>query len=214
MAASYPGAVKTFTTKSAGQTIQPADVNDLQDEVNAIESGLLNGTAPVTSSNATVNALQVSSGSTFAVRPVMPPPDIAVVFRASTVTIGSSGASTLTWDAQSIATNSSLHSTATNPDRLTPQSTGVYFFAAGVRVNAPALASTGTMQINIRDSSGGEIGRFLTDITAQGTILQVCGYKRFDVVGGYAVCVLGMTGQSAVSVSSGVGETWFSIRKL
>src|SRR3990167_2607956 len=64
MAASYPGSVKTFTTRNAGDVIQPAHVNDLQDEVNAIESGLLNGTAPLNSSNSTVANLSVSGGST------------------------------------------------------------------------------------------------------------------------------------------------------
>lgn len=64
MPASYPGSVKTFTTRSAGQTIEAAHVNDLQDEVNAIEAGLRNGTAPLNSSNSTVVALSVTGGST------------------------------------------------------------------------------------------------------------------------------------------------------
>jgi hypothetical protein len=64
--ATFPGAVKTFTTKNAGDVIQPADVNDLQDEVNAIEDGYLNGKAPLNSSNSTVRALSVTGGSTFA----------------------------------------------------------------------------------------------------------------------------------------------------
>jgi hypothetical protein len=41
--ASYPGAVKAFSTKSAGDTIQPAHINDIQDEITAIENALLNG---------------------------------------------------------------------------------------------------------------------------------------------------------------------------
>jgi hypothetical protein len=65
MAASYPTSVKSFTTKSAGQTIQPAWFNDLQDEVAAIEGGLLNGTAPLNSSNSTVANLSVPGASTF-----------------------------------------------------------------------------------------------------------------------------------------------------
>lgn len=65
MSASYPGAPKTFTARSAGQTIASAIINDLQDEVNAIETGLLTGTAPLTSSNTTVNNLSVLGGSTF-----------------------------------------------------------------------------------------------------------------------------------------------------
>jgi hypothetical protein len=41
MAASYPTAVKTFATRSSGQTIGSAHVNDLQDEVNAMQAALL-----------------------------------------------------------------------------------------------------------------------------------------------------------------------------
>lgn len=41
--ASYPSNVKTFATRTANQTIGSAHVNDLQDEVNAIEDGLVNG---------------------------------------------------------------------------------------------------------------------------------------------------------------------------
>jgi len=59
--AEYPGAVKNFTTRNAGDTIQPAHINDLQDEVTAIESGLLNGTAPLTSSNTIVNQLGLAA---------------------------------------------------------------------------------------------------------------------------------------------------------
>jgi hypothetical protein len=64
MAASYPTSVKTFATRNPGQTIASAHVNDLQDEVNAIESGLLTGTAPLASSNSTVANLSVAGGST------------------------------------------------------------------------------------------------------------------------------------------------------
>ena len=64
MAASYPTSVKVFTTKSTADVVQAAHVNDLQDEVNAIEAGLLNGTAPLNSSNSTVANLSVTGGST------------------------------------------------------------------------------------------------------------------------------------------------------
>jgi hypothetical protein len=61
--AQYPGAVKTFTTKNAGDTIQPSHLNDLQDEVNAIEDGLLNGTAPIASSRITAPASQITNST-------------------------------------------------------------------------------------------------------------------------------------------------------
>ena len=43
MAASFPASVKSFTTKSPGDTIQPAHVNDAQDEISAVETWLLDG---------------------------------------------------------------------------------------------------------------------------------------------------------------------------
>lgn len=66
MSASYPNSVKSFTSKNTGDVIQPADVNDVQDELAAIEGGLLQGTARLNSSNSTVANLSVSGGSTFA----------------------------------------------------------------------------------------------------------------------------------------------------
>jgi hypothetical protein len=63
--ASIPTPSKSFTSKNAGDTIQPTHVNDLQDEVNAIEAGLLNGTANLNSSNSTLANLSVTGGSTF-----------------------------------------------------------------------------------------------------------------------------------------------------
>lgn len=41
MAASFPASAKSFTTRVAGDTIQPAHVNDIQDEVAAVETKLL-----------------------------------------------------------------------------------------------------------------------------------------------------------------------------
>jgi hypothetical protein len=69
MPASYPTNIKGFTTKSAGDTIQPAHINDLQDEVMAVEAGLLSGASPITTSNATMAAisatgLQITGNST------------------------------------------------------------------------------------------------------------------------------------------------------
>lgn len=64
--ASYPTAVKTFTTKSdgAGNKVFASHINDLQDEVTAIEDGLLNGSAPVSCSRATAASLSVAGAST------------------------------------------------------------------------------------------------------------------------------------------------------
>lgn len=60
--ANYPGSVSSFGSVSAGNTIQPADVNDLRREVEAIEAGLLNGTARLNSSATSVVSLSVTGG--------------------------------------------------------------------------------------------------------------------------------------------------------
>jgi len=53
MAASYPGTIKTFSTKAPGEAIASSHINDVQDEVKAIETQLITsklatlGDAPV-----------------------------------------------------------------------------------------------------------------------------------------------------------------------
>jgi hypothetical protein len=61
MAASYPNAIKSFASRSNGQVIDAQIIDDLQDEVTAIETGLLQGTAPLNSSNTTVVSLEVAA---------------------------------------------------------------------------------------------------------------------------------------------------------
>ena len=49
MAATFPGGVKVFTTKQAGDQIASAHINDLQDEVVAVETELRKTTGSVVS---------------------------------------------------------------------------------------------------------------------------------------------------------------------
>ena len=231
---SYPTSPKSFTTKNAGDSILAAHVNDIQDEVNAIEAGLLNATAPLNSSNSTMVALNVTGNSTFAAsllisgnlivdgpstfssvvtfraRPVEPPPHAARVFLQSTYAMGSSAASTLSFLSDDYVTNSSMHSTATNPDRLIPQSTGLYFLTAQVLI---ASSNTNWSQVSIQDSSGTIMGALLTRNTIPGSYLQATAFKRFDALGGFLTCVIAQDGASTQSLSSGVG-TYFSMTKL
>jgi len=64
--ASFPDSVKSFAARSNGQTIDASHVGDLQDEVNALESGYLNGTARLNSSASTLASLDVNGNSTLA----------------------------------------------------------------------------------------------------------------------------------------------------
>src|SRR5688572_10887182 len=65
MAASYPTSAKSFTTKNAGETIQPAHINDAQEEITAIENDLIAG-VPVSrggTGNTTLTANRVLLGN-------------------------------------------------------------------------------------------------------------------------------------------------------
>lgn len=115
--ASYPTSVKSYTTKSdgAGNKIFAAHINDLQDEVTAIEDGLLNGTAPVNSSRITAPSLQISGASTLASLVVTGNSTVGSLTTSSGVTergrakpmgewssyVGTFGASSGTWQVNS-----------------------------------------------------------------------------------------------------------------
>lgn len=211
--ASFPGSVKTFTNRNAGDTIQPSHVNDLQDEVNAIEDGILNGTARIRSSNAQIDGL-----STFASRPVMPAPEMALVYRVSTQSInaGSSGASlgSVTFNGESFVTNAAMHSTASNSERLIPQSTGVYRFAAQATL-AGSPSGNEAVRLLLVDSSAAAVGFNDQPVVNFAASVQVSGIKRFDALGGYVILQYqNVSGVSTLSLSSGIGNTWFSMVKL
>ena len=102
----------------------------------------------------------------------------------------------------------------TNPERLTPQTTGIYQFMAQVDF---AINSTGHRAVVIQDSSATFIGSQVVDASTTAGIagrVQAVGLKRFDVVGGYASVFVGLSGASTMSLSTGTGLTWFSMQKL
>ena len=206
--ASFPDAPKSFAARSNGQTIDASHVGDLQDEVNAIEDGYLSGTARLNSSHSTVATLSVTGGSTFAVRPTMPPLPAVRVSMASTVTLAGSSVA-IPWDTQEYVTNSSLHSLVTNSSRFTPDSTGVWEVRAQVAFSAPG--SSGNVQIAIRDSSQTAIAQvnYRTE-TGQNWQFQASATKRFDVLGGYLVVFAQLPGSTGSLLT---GNTWAEFLK-
>jgi hypothetical protein len=209
--ASFPTSVKTFTSKSAGQTVASAHMNDVQDEVNAIEAGYLQGSARLNSSHSTLAALSVAGGSTFTSRPLMPPPEMALVYLEAIKDIGSSANSTFAWTAQGFLSNSSLHSTGTNPNRITPQTTGV--FQAVVQIAGSSHAAS-VRHILIEDSSGGAVGIAFQSTNNRISYVTATGYKRFDEVGGYLTARIVTDGTSTQSFSSGFGNSYMAVHKL
>ena len=261
--ASFPGSVKSFATRSAGQTIQPAHVNDIQDEVNAIEDGYINGTAHLNSSHSTVAALSVSGGSTLASLSVSGGSTLAstitigalpYIFPASggstghVLTIDSTSGSTMTlkwaaaaaatsvpaavklgidtaqeiaanstvvvsWTRQDFATNSSMHSTAVNPDRVTPQSSGLYMCIAQLFYRTGAGQQ---LAVTVLDSSGARIAAGEGSTLTGSKLVTAIGMKYFDSVAGSTqwMRVEAYSGTSTNSLSSVVGLSHFSVVKL
>lgn len=156
--ATYPTAVKTFVTRNAGDTIQPAHINDVQDEITAIETGLLNGTAPLHSSNSTLANLHVPGGSTLASLTVLAP--AASVCVSSTVLQEIAGSFTntaVTFETERWMTVAGMHSTASNPSRLIPDSSGLYAVTGCVRWGGGSTA-VGICQAAIRVDGSSLIG--------------------------------------------------------
>jgi hypothetical protein len=237
--ANYPTSDPSFSAKSAGNTIQAAHVNALQDEVVAIGSALRSGlshalivsTGGLTVSTGSVNVggpssvatLQVNGTSTFVGNVLVTGtltvggnqfggvPDAARVIANSTQSFGSGAFTPITvLRTQIILTNSSMHSTASNPGRITPQSTGLYQVRGQIRFNQN---SSGARVVQVVDSSGGVIGdaRAAAVVTTD-TVLQASGLKRFDALGGYVELQAYQDSGSTMSVLA--TETWLEMVKL
>lgn len=110
--ASYPSSVKSFSTKNTGNTVQATHVNDLQDEVTAMQTDLLTafpgGAAPS------------GAGGTFDWTPVLTfstPGNVSVAY---TVQVGKGkkvGTEVTLWG--HIVTSSFTHTTASGECRIT-----------------------------------------------------------------------------------------------
>lgn len=135
--ASYPGTNKTFAARSNGQVIDAAHVQDLQDEVAAMQDGLLNATARLNSSNSTVVNLSVSGNSTFAGTVtiagtlVLPRRPCARVTHNAVQQIPNGGFTGLSWNTET-HNSTAMHSTSVNSSRIALTSSGLWMIGAQV----------------------------------------------------------------------------------
>lgn len=172
--ASFPTSVKTFTTKQdgPGNSVFAAHVNDIQDEVNAIEAGYLQASARLNSSHSTVAALSVSGGSTLAgVLNVAELATFSSIVRANTQprvrcvstsvqAIPANTTTTFTFEHETFDVGG-WHSTAANADQFTVPtgSSGLYWLngyapaltqgALGDRSFQIAVRKNGTPDLNV-----------------------------------------------------------------
>lgn len=130
MPASYPTSAKSFTTKNTGDFVQPADVNDVQTEITAMEQALITG--PITLPASTVASLSVIGGSTLADLTVLAPPPSVRVTNSVSLNVPNNATTIITFDTERWQTVAGMHSTVTNPSRLMPPSSGLYTISACV----------------------------------------------------------------------------------
>lgn len=120
-------------------------------------------------------------------------PDACRVELAAAQEIPNGSTVAISWTAIAFQTNSSMHSTAVNADRITPQSTGVYLCSAEVRWRTNA--STRCF-LQLEDSSGGIISEAQMR-PGNGNISQLAsGLKYFDALGGYVRAVVTSVGST------------------
>lgn len=226
MPASYPNAVKTYTTKSdgAGNRIQADHVNALQDEVTAIEDGLLNGTAPVNSSRITAPASQITNSTvtnatitnatitncTVANLTFSSPGDAVRVALAADLQIADATPVEVSWVTQVWAVGSTLHSTATNPTRFKAPSSGLYSLhafaqfgdAASSRENMVTLIKNSTTVLahsRVRGSSGGPA-------------ISVSAIEYMASTTDYVEVRVQHSGSTSRVLSTMAGATWAKLR--
>lgn len=221
--ASYPAAVKTFGTKNAGDTIQPAHINDVQDEITAIEDGLLNGSAPVNSSritapasqitNSTVTNLSVTGTSTMADLVVAALPPSARVTNSAAINTANGSTTRLTFDTQVFASTTGLHSTGTNPGRLIAVSSGVYVITGSITW-VPSTVGLRQLRILIDGSSVAAIQTQRAVDGAFNTDMSVAAVYRFASSGGYAELEAYQNSGSTLSIAASNVAPFFAMTKI
>lgn len=185
---SFPTSVKSFVSRSAGDVIQPAHVNDVQDEIAAVEDGYLNGTARLNSSNSTVVHLSATAGmnvvgnstlgSTITLGtvpylfPSTAPSSGQIMVCASTGTPNVLSWRSVTLSAMSLVTTSDAESTTTSSVMATMKDiTGLSIPAtSGVKLMWSFRKSSGAAdQMLIQVSINGQVHASTTAITQSST---------------------------------------------
>lgn len=220
---SYPTSVYSATSKNAGDTIQASHINSLDDEVNSLTSGLLNGLQHrvivstgglnVSTGNSTLGGnLSVAGTSTltgavtFSTYATQPVPSVLLTHDA-TQDVANGAWVGLSWNTETVDVPG-MHSTASNSSRITfAQSTGIYEVGAQVYWNGFSTTGLRIVRVRLNDSSGGagQAGRAI-DGSEYGQ--QVSALMRIASTADYVTAMVFQNSGSTGSV--GAGSTQYS----
>ena len=171
MAATFPGGVKVFTTKQAGDQIASAHINDLQDEVVAVETELRKTTGSVVSHGSLAGLSNNDHPQYLLTTGKAADSDklggilasgYAVAQKSSSlalstnVSISNAAWTVLDWDTERWD-DDNMHDNATNPSRITIKSEGRYQLEVVVHFDAN---SDGTRCVRIsKNGTTADVGR-------------------------------------------------------
>jgi hypothetical protein len=226
--ATFPTTNKTFTTKSNGNTIDASHINDMQDEIAAIEDGYLNGTARLNAGASTVTSLSVSGNSTMAGNLTvsgnltvtgtaslsLAPPSVRVS-KATDTQITAGSLTILSWPTDKWISVASMHSTGTNPERLIPPTTGTYLITASISYagNAAAGACGAFLRVDGSTYIASQVQAFST-VGSEINIATVSAPYRFGSTTQYVEAAAFRTGANSTVIASGDLYPWFSMTRL
>jgi hypothetical protein len=192
--ASFPTSVKTFAARSAGQTIGSAHVNDLQDEVNAIEDGLINGTAPISIASLTVAGGSTFTGSAvFSSRVRFSGQERCLLRRTTALELANNTFTAVPWDTED-ADVGALHAANSTAVVIPSGSSGTYLITGMVEFNA---SSVGYRAVRI-SNAGNEIG---------GSRVQVAASSAFTCLQTQVVAVLNAADSITLEAAQQAGST-------
>ena len=129
MAATFPGGVKVFTTKQAGDQIASAHINDLQDEVVAVETQLITSklASLVAAPSGNKVLTSVNGTPTWAIQS----PVIGCSLYDTGQTISSATWTSINFTGENFDTDT-MHDTVTNNERITIKTAGFYLFIVNI----------------------------------------------------------------------------------
>jgi hypothetical protein len=136
MAASYPSTTKTFSTKNTGDTIAASHVDELQDEVVAIENGLRSGLAhdllPLTDDSQDLGSASKQWQDVFVSGQITASGQVrASAYNSAVQSVNDSAATILTFDSEDYDVGG-VHSTSANTSRMTvPAGKGGLYLVIG-----------------------------------------------------------------------------------
>lgn len=224
--ASYPTSVKTFTTKNTGDVIQAAHVNDLQDEVNAIEAGLRQGTAPLASSNSTVAALQAGNStlgaltagvSTLTDLVVVANPPASRIFHSTSLQVPNATLVPMNFDSIEFESTTGMHSTVSSSNFfLYAPSSGIYQVTLNVRWNN--FSTVGSRAAFLRHNDVQIVAQSIVSaseaVTPTNNLSCLMRMQANDYVDVFVLQDSGTTGSLGITQSTARGFSDLAMSKL